>query len=220
MLQKVFKLLIHPFLVYALIAALECIPYYPNAPKVVLYEMPLKGDNFGVPHSQAVYYYSGKGKYAYTSVECYFSYGNPSFDIGYKNGGIKTIDTAIANKIPLLGDMCDEAENVAVKKNTSTIANIFSTNFLLDYFSGVSHILSYLVLSLSILYHLRLQKKKYWIAFITVFIGGGILEFIQEFFILGRNASFEDQVSNCIGAIIGMLLFWILFKMKSLQKRM
>ncbi len=108
MLQKVFKLLIHPFLVYALIAALECIPYYPNAPKVVLYEMPLKGDNFQIVGDLEVYYFNGKGKYSYTTPDCYFGFGNPSWGARYEDGGIKTIDAAIANQIPFLGNMCDE----------------------------------------------------------------------------------------------------------------
>jgi len=220
MYRKIYTILIHPVFIYAAIACLECMPYYSDLDKVVYHEMPVVGDNFKVKNMQMVYYFSGKGKYTYSSSECYFNLGNPSWATSYEEGGIKTIDEDIAEKIPLLGDMCNGEKNAPVKKNNSIIGNVFSIYFLLDYFSGVSHILSYMILSLSILYHLRLQKNKYWITFIAVFIGGGILEFIQEYFIIGRYASFEDQFSNCLGAIVGMSLFWILNKIKIFQKTM
>jgi VanZ family protein len=218
MLQKVFKIIIHPIFIYAIIAFLECIPFYPNAPKVVLHEMPKAGDNFGIPNSEAVFYYSGKGKYAYTSGDCYFSHGNPTFDISYKEGGIKTIDKVIADKIPFLGSMCDDEKKVTVKNNSFEKGYFFSTNFLLYYFSGVSHIICYFVLALSCLYYLRSRKNKYLVTFLAIFIGGAVLEFVQEIFIMGRNASIEDQVSNCFGAVLGMLLFWMLLKTRFFQK--
>jgi VanZ family protein len=220
MLQKVFKILIHPLLIYAVIAVLECIPYESDLGKKVYHEMPKVGDNFQMKGDLAVYYFTGKGKYSYDSSDCYFSFGNPSWGAKYEDGGIKTIDAEIANQIPLLGNMCEEKAKVAFVKSTVTKEKIYSTSFLLDYFSGVSHILSYLVLSLSILYHLRLQKNKYSVTFIAIFIGGGLLEFVQEFFIIGRNASFEDQFSNCFGAILGMSFFWVLSKIKLFQKLM
>lgn len=205
--RKLIQILIHPLLIYSIIVALECIPYHPNAKKIVLHEMPKAGDNFGTLTSEAVYYYSGKGKYGYTSPECYFSYVNPTFDISYKDGGIKTIDAAIADKIPLLGSMCDDQKKVEVKMNTSRVANFFSTNFLLDHFSGLSHIVSYLILSFSVLYRIRLRKGKYWLTFVIVFMAGSVLEFVQMFFIEGRHASFEDQFSNCIGALVAIFIF-------------
>ena len=142
MFNKIIKVLIHPLFIYRIIFALECIPYHPNAKLVVLHEMPKAGDNFRTQNSEAVYYYSGKGKYGYTTPECYFGYVNPTFDISYKDGGIKTIDAVIGDKIPLLGSMCDEEKKVEVKTNRSRVTNFFSTNFLLDYFSNVSHILA------------------------------------------------------------------------------
>jgi hypothetical protein len=218
MVQKVFNILIHPIFLYVIIASLECIPYYSDLDKVVLHEMPKVGDNFKVLNNGMVYYYSGKGKYTYSTGDCYFKLGNPSWATNYKDGGIKTIDKSIANTIPLLGDMCDEEKKAPVKNNPNTVENYFSINYLLDYFSGISHILSYLVLSISLLYHLRSRKNKYWVTFIAIFIGGGLLELVQEFFIEGRHASIEDQNSNCLGALIAILLFWGFSKTK-LSKR-
>lgn len=218
MFNKIIRILIHPLFIYCIIASLECIPYVSHADKRVYHEMPKVGDNFKTKDLEYVYYFSGKGKYTYSSSECYFNLGNPSYGTNYKDGGIKTIDKAIADKIPLLGDMCDKNNNVKLVKTTALKEKIFSTNFLLDYFSGISHIFSYLILSLSLLYHLRTQKSKYGITFICVFLGGGILEFVQEFFIEGRHASYEDQISNCTGALAAMLIFWI-FSKTTLYKR-
>ncbi|WP_309642449.1 VanZ family protein [Flavobacterium sp.] len=220
MVRKIVKILIHPIFIYAVIASLECIPYESDLGKKVYHEMPKIGDNFKKKGDLGVYYYTGKGKYSYATPDCYFSFGNPSWGAKYEDGGIKTVDAEIANQIPLLGTMCDEKSKVIFVKSIATKEKIYSTNFLLNYFSGVSHLLSYLVFSLSILYHLRSQKNKYWVAFVTVFIAGGLLEFVQEFFIEGRNASFEDQNSNCLGAIIGIIVFWTLSKIKFSQKIM
>ncbi len=180
--------------------------------------MPKVGDNFQIPGDLEVYYYNGKGKFSYTTPDCYFGFGNPSWGAKYEDGGIKTVDAKIAGQIPLLGNMCDEKIKVNFVKSIATKEKIYSTNFLLDYFSGISHILSYLVLALSCLYHLRSQKNKYWVTFVAIFIGGGLLEFVQEFFIEGRHASFEDQNSNCLGALIAMLIYW-LFSQTKISKR-
>jgi hypothetical protein len=217
-LQKVLKFLIHPLLIYGLIAILECIPYESDLGKKVYHEMPKIGDNFQLLGDLSVYYYTGKGKYSYSTPDCYFSFGNPPWGAKYQDGGIKTIDAKIANQIPLLGKMCDEKTKVNFAKSTTTKERLFSTNFLMDYFSGISHLISYFVLSISILYHLRINKNKYWVTFVGIFIGGGILEFVQEFFIEGRHASVEDVNSNCLGAIMGMILFWIFIKTKIIDK--
>ncbi len=217
--KKTLRILIHPLFIYTIIALLECISFNPNAKKEVLYELPYVGDNFGILNSQAVYYYSGKGKYEYTSPECYFSYGNPTFDKSYKEGGIKTIDQSIADQIPLLGSMCDE--NTEIKeKNNSTIflKRYFSRNYLLNNFSSISHVLFYILLSMSIIFHFNMQKYKYGYAFLGCFLGGAILELIQKYYIFGRTASVEDQVLNSIGAILGILLFHALDRFKFIEK--
>jgi hypothetical protein len=218
MLQKALKFLIHPLLIYGVIAVLECIPYESDLGKKVYHEMPKIGDNFQPVGDLDVYYYTGKGKYSYSTPDCYFGFGNPSWGAKYQDGGIKTIDAKIANQIPLLGKMCDEKTKVNFAKSTKTKERFFSTNFLMDYFSGISHLISYFVLSISILYHLRIKKNKYWVTFMSVFMGGGILEFVQEFFIEGRHASVEDVNSNCLGAILAMVLFWIFSKTKIIDK--
>lgn len=208
------KVVFHPVFIYILIALLECISYKPNSKKIVENEMPKIGDNFGIINDQAIYYYSGKGKYSYPSVDCYYSLGNPTFDTPYKEGGIKTIPKSIADQIPFLGSMCDSerAKIVAVKKN-SVLKQYLSINYLLDHFSNISHLLSYMILSFSILIYFKSKKYKYWIAFWACFLGGAILEGVQYFFIVGRTASYEDQLLNCLGAIFGIVLFWVFRKL-------
>ena len=79
MLQKVFYILIHPLLIYAVIAALECIPHESHLGEKVYHEMPKVGDNFQIVGDLEVYYFNGKGKYSYTTPDCYFGFGNPSW---------------------------------------------------------------------------------------------------------------------------------------------
>lgn len=212
------KVVLHPIFIYLLIAALECISYNPNSKKIIQNEMPKVGDNFGIINDPSVYYYSGKGKYSYPSADCYFSHGNPTFDTPYKEGGVKTIPKSIADQIPLLGSMCDtEKVKVVAVKNSSIFKKYFSTNYLLDHFSNVSHVLSYMILAFSILFYFKSRKYKYWIAFWACFLGGGLLEGVQYFFIVGRTASYDDQLLNCIGAILGITLFWIFRKLPFLK---
>lgn len=208
------KALIHPLFIFLLIAVLECIPYHPNIKKIVQYEMPKVGDNFGIPNDQAIYYYSGKGKYTYPSVECYFSLGNPTFDTPYKDGGLKTIAKSIADQIPLLGNMCGKEKLNSVRsENSIPLKRYFSTNYLLDNFSNLFHVLSYLILAFSVLFYANRESNYYLLAFSACFLGGGLLEFVQYFFIVGRTASYEDQLLNCVGAILGITSFWFFKKL-------
>lgn len=213
MLRKFFNLMIHPAFIYGCIFILECIPYdtSDNKEGKGLHELPKVGDNFAIVESKAIFYYAGNGKYEYTSVDCYFGYGNPSFNAKYEDGGLKIIDKEIADKIPLLGNMCDKQDNqlvsiVANSRNT-LVKKATSTNYLLDHFSEVSHFMTYFVLSLSILYHRRNRRINYWVVFGMCFLGGTLLEFIQHFFIPGRSASLDDQVLNSLGAFFGILFF-------------
>jgi len=200
------------------IAALECISYNPMSEKIILNEMPKVGDNFGIINDQSIYYYSGKGKYSYPSADCYFEHGNPAFDTSYEDGGVKTIAKSIADQIPLLGSMCGTEEiEVVASKNNSVLKKYSSTNYLLDHFSNISHVLSYLILSFSILFYYKSRKNKNWIAFWACFLGGGLLEGVQYFFIVGRTASYEDQALNCVGAVLGIVLFWTFKKLPFLK---
>lgn len=174
--------------------------------------MPKTGDNFQIVGDLEVYYYTGKGKYAYRTPSCYFSYGNPSWGAKYEDGGIKTIDAQIANKIPLLGNMCDSNLPIPFKKRIKNQENALSTNILLDHFSDISHVLSYLVFTLSLLHYFRFHSKRFWIAFAISFISGVLLEFIQELFVVGRSASINDQIHNTIGILIALILYAICYK--------
>lgn len=211
MIKKVIRIIIHPLFVYLIIAFLQCIPYVTNNTKLILNEMPNAGENFRIIGSDAVYYYSGRGKYGYPDIDCYYRYGNPAFDVDYKNGGIKTIEKSIADEIPLLGSMCDNAQKIIEAKNQkSTLNHYFSINHVLFYFSDISHVCFYALLACCTIFHFRTRKHNYWLAFFACFLGGAFLEMIQYFFVVGRSASWEDQGLNSLGAIIGMFLFWIL----------
>ena len=214
MLQKIIRVIIHPLFIYSIISILECTPYISQLDKTIYNEMPKVGDNFNTLNEQMVYYYSGKGKYLYSSSECYFELGNPSWVTNYKDGGIKTISVTIANRIPLLGDMCDTNKKVPKKINSKSINKYFSFNFLIDNFSNLAHIMFYVLLAFSTIFHFFEKKNKYWYALFGCFIGGALLEVIQHYFVVGRTASLEDQLLKCIGAVIGIILFWTLNRLK------
>jgi glycopeptide antibiotics resistance protein len=72
-----------------------------------------------------------------------------------------------------------------------------------------------MLLALSILYQFRNNTKKYYHAFAACFIGGGLLELIQHYFIEGRTATFDDLAMNTLGSIIAIVAFWTLTKYSS-----
>lgn len=208
--MKHLKIFFHPILIYFVIFLLECIPV--KSPDV-LNEFPKEGDNFKSPDSFAVYYYTHNGKYNYTSPECYFKLGNPPFSATYEQGGIKTISTEIANKIPLLGSMCEKNGITKIeKKEISFDKKYLTVNYFLDNFSTFSHVFFYMLLAFSILYQYRNNAKKYINAFVACFIGGGVLELIQHYFIEGRTATFDDLAMNTLGSIIAIATFWTLIR--------
>lgn len=216
--SKFIAIIIHPLFIYLIIAFLECIPYHSNSKRVVLYEMPEVGDNFREENSEAVYYYSGKGKYGYPNIECFYSFGNPTFDLDYKKGGIKTIEKSIAERIPLLGSMCEKDQmKVDVQEPKSPLNQYLTINYWLFNFSNISHILFYILFACCTIFHFRTSSYKYWFGFIACFFGGALLEFIQYFFVFGRSASWEDQALNTLGAIGGIFLYVILGRTKLLQ---
>jgi hypothetical protein len=215
--NRIFRFLIHPLFIYAIIAFLEIIPFRANSKEVILFEMPKVGDNFRVSGSETVYYYSSKGKYSYPSLDCYFSYGNPTFDIDYQDGGVKIIDKVIANKIPLLGSMCEsEKKTVREEKQKSFFTQYFSINFLLLKFSEIAHVLFYMLFAFFTVFHFRALKHTYSIVFLVCFLSGAFLEFIQFYFVPGRYASWEDQALNTIGLVAGMLFFRVFGRTKIL----
>jgi VanZ family protein len=215
MLHKVKLFLIHPLVLLAVIAYLECIPYKSELGKIVVHDPPKVGDNFQIAGDLAVYYYNGKGKYSYGTSECYFSFGNPSWSTAYEDGGIKTVDAQTANAIPLLGNMCDSTTKINFKKSIPSKKFNFSTNVLLENFSNISHVACFFLFTLSLLYYFRFHSKQYWIAFAASFVAGGALEFVQKFFVEGRSASIDDQLRNTFGAVLALGLYAFIHKLKA-----
>lgn len=199
-------------MIFIIISFLECIPI--KSP-IVYNELPKEGDNFKSPSSDDVFYFTNNAKYSYTSADCYFQLGNPPFSATYKQGGIKSISTEIADQIVLKGSMCGE---LVVKKTESRklsfIEKYTSVNYLLENFSTFSHFFFYMLLAFSIITYQTSNKSRYLITFIACFIGGGLLELVQFAFIEGRNASFEDIVMNSLGSCCAILIYH-LYKMNS-----
>ncbi|MBS1535641.1 MAG: VanZ family protein [Bacteroidetes bacterium] len=181
--------------------------------------MPHTGDNFRSFDNPTVYYYNGKGKFSYSSQECFFKFGNPPFETNPEDGGVKYIEKRIVDAIPYLGDMCGKQKSAPVYNRIKVPAykKYLSTNYLLDNFSDISHFTFYTLWALSLMFYLRENKNKSYLTFAICFLGGAMLEFVQLFFIEGRNASFEDEELNCLGAVVGIVLFWILQKMKVIK---
>jgi VanZ family protein len=177
--------------------------------------MPKAGDNFKTLENSAVFYYNGKGKYSYSSPECFFKFGNPPFQTDPKDGGVKLIDAKIVDEIPFLGDMCDEKKSKSVysRAKSPSYQKYLSTNYLLDNFSELSHLFFYTLWSLSLMFYFKANQRNYLWTFAICFTGGAVLEFVQLYFIEGRNASYEDQALNCLGAVVGIILYWIYKRM-------
>lgn len=196
---------------------LECISTENN---VVYNKMPKEGDNFRAVTSKEVFYFSKDGKYNYTSDECYFSHGNPPYSAGYRDGGIMLVTPQIADKIQFKGSMCTEQKPSTIEdKKLSFFDKYATTSFFLGHFSGISHVLFYLVLAFSTTYHFSNKKHNYILTFTLCFVGGGLLEVIQHFFVVGRSGSIEDQVLNSIGILLGMSLFWVVTKYNFLKEK-
>jgi VanZ like family len=200
------RIIIHPIFIYAIIFLLECIS---TETRIVYNEMPKEGDDFKSVTSDEIFCFLKNGKFRYNSEECYFSHGNPPYSAGYSEGGIKIVTTSIADKIPLMGSMCNDQKPTKTENIKLSFAEKYlKFSFFLGYFSNISHVLFYLVLAFSSVYHFSEQKNKYGLVFMLCFIGGGLLEVIQYYFVVGRSASIEDQVLNSIGILLGMFFFW------------
>ena len=207
------KLLIHPLFIYAIISYLSCLTH--ENIDVVYHDMPKIGDNFKTPNSPAVYYFDGKGKFSYKSIECFKSKGNPDFGTKYEFGGIKCVDENINSQIPLLGKMCDSAKvisKIEVDKPSPPLKVYLDKNVLLDKFSEIAHFLCYTLLAMSLMNYFKSHKKRILYTFGVCFLGGVILEIIQGLFISGRHCSWEDVVLNCIGCGVGNGIYTILKK--------
>ncbi|MEY5047234.1 MAG: VanZ like family [Bacteroidota bacterium] len=210
--MKAIKIFTHPIFIYLIITVLCCLPKGTE----VLNEMPNVGDNFKSNTSQTVYYYNGKGKLDYQSPDCFFKLDNPPFETNWQEGGIKTINESIVNQIPLLGNMCDssrvEIKAVPIKKVDIPWYFYISKDYLLSKFSEVAHFISYLILSISLLNHIKHSSNKYFLTITACLVGGIILEFVQHFFIPGREASIDDVVLNMSGCLVGVGVYRILNK--------
>lgn len=210
MLNKIKIIALHPVFIYLVIFILECIPI---KTAFVYNELPLEGDNFRTPTNEAVFYFSNNGKYAYPSPECYFELGNPPWSATYEQGGVKTVSNNIEASIPFRGFMCDK---VVVSKTPSVQLSFSEKYLIFSYFlvnfSTFSHVFFYMLLAFSLLMYLPYSKKSYWHTFILCFMGGGLLELIQHFFIEGRNAGYDDMLMNTLGSIIAIVFYYFLKK--------
>jgi hypothetical protein len=214
-LKSVFAFFTHPLIVYLAIAVLSCLPHEQQT--TIYHELPLVGDNFMSVSGATVYYYDGLGKYKYPTIECFQSFHYPAFGTAYEAGGIKCVDENINAEIPLLGNMCDQQslKQPLVKSAYEKKYHLFfNKNYLLDNFSDVAHVACYALWALALMAYFRLQKHSYLLAFLSCLVGGILLEFIQETFIVGRTSSVSDVVLNQVGCAIGLGIGYLFIKFR------
>ncbi len=133
----------------------------------------------------------------FSSMNTDTSNNNSSFVV---NGVIKTIDK-----------VTNADSNTLKKHNKRTFLNDVNTIF-----RKVCHALSYLVLAILVLnYVVRVINNKvclyYAISFIVCIIYASLDEYHQTF-VNGRTGQFSDVVIDCLGVILGCIIFSLINK--------
>ncbi|MBQ5778925.1 MAG: VanZ family protein [Paludibacteraceae bacterium] len=85
--------------------------------------------------------------------------------------------------------------------------------FFFSHFDKFVHFVCYLVLSFVFMYNFgRVTSKTIFISLFFSIIYGGIIELIQQYFLLLRTGDLYDFLSDIIGAIIGVIIFLLIEK--------
>lgn len=212
---KYLKFLFHPILIVGGVTYLSCLPM--DLAEEVFDEFPLVGENIRTPESPVVYHFDGNEKHVYLTEGCYFSMGNPPFNVHFSRGGIKFVTQRVLELIPDGEAMCSGKTFAKSKKVWPVIPtdlkNLTKKNFLLANFSDVAHLLSYFLIAIStLLFLFRNPKNAYLLSFFFVLLFGGLLELVQHFFVPGRMADWHDMLLNLCGGGIGILCWHWLVK--------
>jgi VanZ family protein len=85
--------------------------------------------------------------------------------------------------------------------------------FFFPHFDKFVHFVCYLALSFVFMYNFgRVTLKTIFISLFFSIIYGGIIELIQQYFLLLRTGDLYDFLSDIIGAIIGVIIFLLIEK--------
>jgi VanZ family protein len=85
----------------------------------------------------------------------------------------------------------------------------------IPYLDKICHFAAYLTLSFFIFYGFENLQKR--VVLLVAGIGLGIAMESIPFFLPSRDASALDEVTNAAGLVAGMLVFWMIKKVVSLQ---
>jgi VanZ family protein len=77
----------------------------------------------------------------------------------------------------------------------------------------INHFIAYAVLSLNLGFVVK-RVKTYLFCIPLLFAYGLLLEYFQGF-VPGRQPSWLDALANSIGVVIGLIIFWIYFRLNS-----
>jgi VanZ family protein len=77
----------------------------------------------------------------------------------------------------------------------------------------INHFIAYAILSLNV--GLVVKKLKTYLLYLPLLIGYGILLEYCQAFVPGREPSWLDALANAIGVVIGLIIFWIYFRLNS-----
>ncbi|MCK5097424.1 MAG: VanZ family protein, partial [Desulfobacteraceae bacterium] len=83
--------------------------------------------------------------------------------------------------------------------------------FDIPYLDKIVHFCFYFVLSLTIQYEIKknIKLKNYLFIFIYAMVLGGLIEVIQETFIVERGGDFFDLIADLLGAVIAFIFYKI-----------
>ena len=74
------------------------------------------------------------------------------------------------------------------------------------------HIIMYLVLTLNLLWDSPRSPKCWWIAGTFAAVFGGFIEIMQEQFFYPRTGDWMDWLADCIGVVVGVIIWLIGYK--------
>ncbi|MGY6562785.1 MAG: VanZ family protein [Luteibaculaceae bacterium] len=199
-LKSFFRIIFNPFFSAFVILSLSLIPFSDD---VIENKMPLEGDNFRYVKDETVYKFENGFKRPYTSLEFYFSNGNPPFGTPYKEGGILVVTKNIVEGIP------DGAPMDIGSFSTQKKVDYKPWRIILN-LDKVYHLLFYAWLTFC--FYLSYSRIKPWVVFLLVFLFGLVIEVLQELLFLERSGSLQDVLFNSMGIILGYLLYLLTSK--------
>ena len=88
---------------------------------------------------------------------------------------------------------------------------VFKPPIEISFLDKILHFIAYMTLTLSWLFALRTYSKKKTL-FITLFLFGVLMEFLQGWLTKNRQQDSYDVLANTAGILVGFLLFSVFYK--------